>query len=144
MVRYLLPGGLAVLMRTLSILQPWAWLIVNGHKDIENRRWRLDYRGRIVVHAGQKFGPEQRQDIEHVRRQFPEIQLPADIKSLGFGGIVGTVEIVDCVTSSPSPWFNGPYGFVLRDAKRCKFEPYRGQLGLFPVSASLVQEISET
>lgn len=22
---------------TLTIRQPWAWLIVNGHKDIENR-----------------------------------------------------------------------------------------------------------
>jgi len=24
-------------MKALSILMPWAWLIVNGQKDVENR-----------------------------------------------------------------------------------------------------------
>ena len=37
----------------LSIRQPWAWLIVNGHKDIENRDWPTNFRGRLLVHAGQ-------------------------------------------------------------------------------------------
>jgi hypothetical protein len=32
-------------MKALSIKQPWAWLIVNGHKDIENRDWRSDNPG---------------------------------------------------------------------------------------------------
>lgn len=36
----------------LSIRQPWAWLIVNGHKDIENRDWPTNFRGRLLVHAG--------------------------------------------------------------------------------------------
>ena len=26
-------------MRVISIRQPWAWLIVNGYKDVENRTW---------------------------------------------------------------------------------------------------------
>jgi hypothetical protein len=26
-------------MKALSLMQPWAWLMVNGHKDIENRNW---------------------------------------------------------------------------------------------------------
>ena len=38
-------------MKALSIRQPWAWLIVNGHKDIENRQWRTHFRGKIYVHA---------------------------------------------------------------------------------------------
>jgi len=33
-------------MKALSILQPWAWLVVNGHKDIENRTWGTGFRGR--------------------------------------------------------------------------------------------------
>ena len=37
----------------LSIRQPWAWLIVNGHKDIENRDWPTVFRGELLVHAGQ-------------------------------------------------------------------------------------------
>ena len=31
------------------------------------------------------------------------------------GAIIGEVDIVDCVTKSTSPWFEGPFGFVLRN-----------------------------
>ena len=40
-------------MKALSIRQPWAWLIVHGRKDIENRSWRTKFRGRFLVHAAQ-------------------------------------------------------------------------------------------
>lgn len=40
----------------LSIRQPGAWLIVNGHKDIENRDWpTTNFRGRLLVHADQPW-----------------------------------------------------------------------------------------
>ena len=32
-----------------------------------------------------------------------------------------------------SPWFVGPYGFVLTDAKPLPFVPLTGQLGFFAV-----------
>jgi hypothetical protein len=38
-------------MKILSVRQPWASLIVNGFKDVENRTWPTRYRGRILVHA---------------------------------------------------------------------------------------------
>ena len=38
----------------LSIRQPWAELIVRGHKDVENRTWRHSYRGPVLIHAGHK------------------------------------------------------------------------------------------
>lgn len=38
-------------MKALSIRQPWAWLIVNGFKDIENRSWHTKYRGPVLIHA---------------------------------------------------------------------------------------------
>jgi len=37
---------------SLSIRQPWAWLIVQGHKPIENRTWPTTYRGPLLIHAG--------------------------------------------------------------------------------------------
>ena len=49
------------------------------------------------------------------------------------GGIIGSVEIVDCVTESESPWFFGRYGYVLRDPRPLPFAPWRGQLGFFDV-----------
>lgn len=33
------------------------------------------------------------------------------------GGIVGTVDIVGCVTDHPSPFFFGKYGFVLKNPR---------------------------
>ena len=45
-------------MKALSIRQPWAWLIVHGHKDIENRTWTTSFRGRLLVHAGKSFDKE--------------------------------------------------------------------------------------
>src|SRR5438045_8559495 len=39
-------------MKALSIRQPWAWLIVNGHKPVENRSWSTKYTGKLLIHAG--------------------------------------------------------------------------------------------
>ena len=37
-------------MKAISIRQPWAWLIVQGYKDIKNRTWAAKYRGPILIH----------------------------------------------------------------------------------------------
>lgn len=31
-------------MKAISIKPHWAWLVVNGHKDIENRTWQAESR----------------------------------------------------------------------------------------------------
>lgn len=120
-------------MLCLSIRQPWAWLILNAGKDIENRAWPTKVRGRVLVHAAKgmtrdeyQYGVWALQDIR------PALQLPA-FHELERGGIVGSVEIVDCVSASQSPWFNGDFGFVLRDPKTLEFKPYKGMLGFFNV-----------
>lgn len=38
-------------MKTLSVRQPWASLLVSGLKDIENRTWAPNFKGRIMIHA---------------------------------------------------------------------------------------------
>lgn len=115
-------------MRVLSILQPWAWLIANGHKDIENRSWTTPYRGPFLIHAGKRWGREQREDLSFVRARFPHIEVPL---SFELGGIVGQATIVGCTDDSESPWFFGPYGFEIADASPLPFVPLRGQLGWF-------------
>jgi hypothetical protein len=111
-------------MKALSIMQPWAWLIVAGHKDIENRSWPTPYRGPVLIHAGKKFDfdPAMDWDWDDITPR------PEDMHT---GGIVGIAEIVACVTSSPSRWFQGEYGFVIRNAKPLPFRPCRGMLGFF-------------
>lgn len=109
-------------MKALSIMQPWAWLIVAGHKDIENRRWATRYRGPVLIHAGKRF------DFDPQEWDWPDIEQPCDFD---LGGIVGEAEIVDCVTSNTSRWFFGPFGFVIRNARPLPFRPCRGMLGFF-------------
>jgi hypothetical protein len=36
-------------LKAISIRQPWAWLIVNGYKDIENRIWAAKLRGPVLM-----------------------------------------------------------------------------------------------
>ena len=119
-------------MRALSILQPWAWLITNGLKDIENRVWRTSYRGEFLVHAGKGFDEDGFGDLAHE----PDFSvrflgMPSRMSDFARGGIVGSAVLVDCVEDHDSEWFNGPYGFVLRDAKVLPFQPCRGMLNFF-------------
>jgi hypothetical protein len=116
-------------MKALSIREPWAWLIVKGYKDIENRSWRTNYRGRFLVHAGLKFDFD---GYEWVRSNF-DISMPRP-NEFSTGGILGEVELVDCVDTSMSPWFSGPYGFVLANPKQLPFQNLLGKLNFFEVS----------
>jgi len=36
-------------MKSLSLKQPWANLIVDGKKWIETRRWKTPYRGKLLI-----------------------------------------------------------------------------------------------
>lgn len=111
----------------LSIKQPWAWLITHAGKDVENRTWRAAYRGPFLIHAGSRPDADAYAALETLRFGRP---LPGED---GHGGIVGIAEMVDCVTESDSPWFSGPVGFVLANARPLPFVPMRGRLSFFAV-----------
>jgi hypothetical protein len=113
-------------MKALAIQQPWAWAILHAGKDIENRSWSTNYRGRFLIHASQGFDEE--------GFTFLRIRLGAAVpirNDFARGGIIGSAVIRDCIRASDSPWFFGPYGFVLQGAQELPFAPCRGQLGFF-------------
>lgn len=117
----------------LSIRQPWPWAIFHAGKDVENRSWPTRYRGRVLIHAGLAFDGPREGALRDCAGWAADAgaAAPTSLDDLLRGGIVGEAEIVDCVTSSASPWFEGPYGFVLRNAKPLPFRPCRGKLGFF-------------
>lgn len=124
-------------MKVLSIRQPWAWCIIHAGKDIENRDWRTPFRGRFLVHAGKGMTRAEYEDcletlhaVSGVRR-FPRGLTLPPFGDLERGGVVGSVDLVDCVEHSDSPWFFGRYGFVLRDPAPFPFFKMTGQLGFF-------------
>ena len=121
-------------MKALSIRQPWAWLILNAGKDIENRSWYTSVRGRVLIHASKGMTLAEYEDAIDtsyiIDKTFGELP---PFAVLDRGGIIGSVELVDCVKASKSRWFFGPYGFVLRNPVPLPFRPLRGQLGFFEV-----------
>ena len=121
----------------LSVKQPWASLIVHGHKPIENRSWGTLFRGRVIIHASKKLEPREMEACRHLMME-RGIQLPdsSPLKGLSLhaypaGGIVGVVTMTDCVTASEDPWFVGTNGFVFEEATPVPFRACRGALGFF-------------
>lgn len=126
-------------MKALSIRQPWAWLIVNGHKDIENRTWISKYRGDFLVHTGKAFDHN---GYAYVSVAFPDIIMPL-ASALQLGGIVGKVTMTDCVKDHDSRWKDPDcYGFVLTNPKTIPFKPLNGQLNFFNVDDDIMNAIS--
>lgn len=103
----------------LSLYGPWAWAIVFGGKDVENRSWSTLYRGRILVHASSKrFANENlaaaREQLAHLVG--PGVAIPATFPE---SRIIGSVEVVDCVdVPVDSPWAAlGGLHWRLRDSR---------------------------
>ncbi len=127
-------------MKTLSIRQPWAELILQGHKTIELRTWRTHYRGRILIHAGY-----------NVERDGCEAY-GINPDELTRGALVGTVEIVDMVEFDHDSfakmrdehldlgdWPGDVLGWRLANPQRLETPiPMRGRLGLFEVSEDVL------
>lgn len=120
-------------MKALSINQPWAWLIVNGHKGVENRDWNTSYRGEFLIHAGKKIDYDAYDFLEDM-----DIDVPSP-HELPTGGIVGKARLIDTVhirdkylvPKMDKPWFFGEYGFMLDSAEPCELKPCKGALGFF-------------
>ena len=88
-------------MRSLTVKQPWASLIVHRIKDIENRTWPTKYRGRVLIHAGATIAghcDELLNDSQYTK------MLESGILEYPKSAIIGSVEIVDCVINHPSIW----------------------------------------
>jgi hypothetical protein len=125
-------------MRALSIRQPWAWLIVHGFKPVENRDWSTEYRGPLLIHASKTITQKGYAEIVAGLAEALGDRAPVlpPLAQLQLGGIVGMVDVVDCVTAHDSPYFTGPHGFVLADPQPLPFLPWKGQLGFFDVPTS--------
>lgn len=129
-------------MKAISVRAPWWWAILHLGKDIENRDWPTKFRGTVYLHSSKWWStPGVVDDWDSVAacykvsggRSFdPGISF-RNIKDAG-GRIVGTVDIVDCVSESSSPWFFGKYGFVLANPRALPEPiPCKGALGFFDV-----------
>jgi activating signal cointegrator 1 len=131
-------------MKVLSLLQPWASLVVKGAKKIETRTWSTSHRGELAIHAssGKKAAD--------VSKEKPFSKYIKDFNALPFGAIIGKVTLVDVVRIDPfrnldklmkkisadekafDDFTEGRYAWILEDP--IEFEtiiPVKGSLGIW-------------
>lgn len=95
--------------RALSLIQPWAWAVVHGPKDVENRVWWSGLRGPFWIAASAQVTRryyEQAREI--IQARSPGLRVPA-LEELDYGCIIGSASIVDCIL---------PGGFKLENEDR--------------------------
>jgi len=148
--------------RALSVRGPWWWAIPHLGKDIENRDWTTQLRGRVWLHASSWWrnyeGLDTIQDVARIAATTgvrapdsafplgpdgkPDRRLTGRMMKERGGRIVGSVEIVDCVDRSASPWFFGRHGFVLRDPRPLATPvPCKGALGFFKAPVDVLARL---
>ena len=117
-------------MKALSLKQPWAELIVQGKKVIETRKWKTNFRGEFYIHASKSYDKDYCEEL--------------GIKNPNTGVIIGKAELVDVKEYKNEDEFRKDfdkhfakkfvkYGFLLKNIKRIKPIPYKGQLNFFEV-----------
>lgn len=130
--------------KALSLLQPWASLVVTGAKKIETRSWTTSYRGTLLIHASKGKAGAAIAAMPFFRQYIP------DFNALPFGAIVGEATLVDVLrieeTGLPleqmplltleekafGDYHPGRFAWILQDAVKWEEAiPARGKLGLW-------------
>ena len=152
-------------MKALTVQQPWAWCVVAGGKDVENRTTAWKYRGPLAIHAGQRvsergvLSPLYKQALAKAMRDDEPGTLTAVRRgALSFGAIIGVVELVDLHGAGPycceSEWGERQYvehggrtrrqlvHLVLEDPRPVEPIPCVGRLGLWTPEQDVLNQIT--
>lgn len=119
-------------LRAITVRQPWAWAIVMGYKDVENRRSRTERRGPLLIHAGLKMDARGFQFLWELGLHK---KLPDD---LPLGALVGEVRISDCRYGASSDWsVPGYWQWIMSSPKEFSSPlPCTGAQGFFTPDVS--------
>lgn len=114
-------------VRALSVRQPWAALILDGAKTVENRTWPTRWRGTLAIHAGARPDPAAAE------------LATTGVGSTPLGAYLGAVELVDvhhdrdCRIGCGHGAQPGVWHWVLRHPRRLAEPiPAPGQLRVYP------------
>jgi hypothetical protein len=137
----------------LSLRQPWAWLVVQGHKALENRVWHRRPPARFWVHASKTMTRLDYVAATRVAREVdPALRLPTR-EELLFGGVVGLTactgvlpyadpDLVEQGLLELRPWqMTGQYAYQLADMTPVPFVACKGALGFFRLPPDVLREL---
>ena len=89
-------------MKCISLIQPWATLILSGAKRFETRGWRTPYRGPLATHASGRF-PSLPKSLCH-KEPFQAALRAAGVRcwtELPLGKLLGVVTLEDRLRAFP-------------------------------------------
>lgn len=137
-------------IKAISLYQPWATLVVAGHKRYETRHWHTPYRGAVLIHAAKRWAKAQQRLADCFQLMLGiELEFPR-------GAIIGRVEltsVLSCDQLETLPDDEAPdaqerefgdFGssrFAWRLARAHRFAtpiPYVGRQGFFHVPQELL------
>lgn len=141
---FLIRKGWAVIIKAISLVQPWASLVAIGAKRIETRSWPAKYSGPLALHASKGF-PKEAKEI-FLQEPFKSALARGGINSpseLPLGAVVavcrlGAVWKIDKESYIPEDqipfgdFTPGRYAWDLEDVEKLpKPVPADGRLGLW-------------
>jgi len=104
-------------MRAITVRQPWAWAIIHGGKDVENRTRNIagKYRGPVAIHAGLRHDLEYDKQLiaaavgrwARANPQVSHLDFPDDppnARPLWYGHlgrVIGVADLVDVHWADP-------------------------------------------
>jgi len=102
------------------------------------------YRGPILIHQSKTF---EQDAIDYWMLHCPNLgdgmlgdAFSLEKRDYPLGAIVGMADLINVVRDADDPWFVGTYGLVLANARPLEPIPYKGQLGLFSVPRSVLEQ----
>jgi hypothetical protein len=141
-------------MKCLSVMQPWASLILGGFKKYETRSWKTSYRGPLLIHASKRL-PLYNADLVLKEPFLSTLDRMGykNPKDLPIGMILGRVHLDDCIPTSEllekhmiqeleysfGDYSPGRYGWLVTNPTPLVVPlEYTGKLGLFDVPDDLL------
>lgn len=98
-------------MKVLTIKQPYASLITMGYKKLEFRKWKTNYRGTVLIHAGKGIDKMAMKKFENLNLECPNGVIIAKCN------LVDCIEITEAVRNELSKLQNPVYEKVIRDTE---------------------------
>ena len=82
-----------MIMKVLSLLQPWASLVIWGNKKLECRSWQTAHRGTMLIHASAKR-PTRREKLMFEQSECFKDHI-TDMNELPYGCLIGSVKLIE-------------------------------------------------
>ena len=126
-------------MKVISLQEPYGTLILKGHKKIETRSWKTNYRGELYIHTSSSiFKGNLDKAFKYINKD-----------ELCYGYIICKCKLVDCIEMTPE-FINsvkntkeydlgiyevGRYAWILENIEPIKRIKSRGRLNIWEYRA---------